>query len=94
LEASLQQVAILKAENRPPDSNIHIEHPERYFRQYAGVIRKSRKLIYVNAFCSDTLISYWRQQFVMISDGGTCCWQAFYDPATMTFSALRINGVA
>ncbi len=51
-------------------------------------------MIYVNAFCDDGPLSYWREKLVLILDGGTCCWQAFYDPSTSTFTELRINGVA
>lgn len=92
LEASLPQVSWLKAENGPTDSHIRIDHPERYFRQYIGVIQKGRKLIYVNAFWDDIAVSYWRERLVIIMDGGTCCWQALYDPTSSTFITLRING--
>ncbi len=94
VEASLRQVSTLKATNWPADSGIRIDHPERYFRQYVGVIWKGKKLIYVNALCNATFIGYWRETLVRIMDGGTCYWQAFYDPALGTFTALTINGVA
>jgi hypothetical protein len=94
LEASLRQVSSLKATNWPADSDIRIDHPEQYFRQYVGVTRKGKKLIYVNAFCDAIPISYWRETLVRIMDGGTCCWQAFYDPTVGRFTALTINGVA
>jgi hypothetical protein len=94
LEASLRQVSSLRAENWPANMPIAIDHPEQYFRQYIAVIRKGRKLIYINAFCHDFPVSCWRQQLVLINDGGSCCWQALYDPVKSEFSALRINGVA
>jgi hypothetical protein len=94
LEASLSQVSSLKAENWPANMPIAIDHPERYYRQYVPVIGKGRKLIYINAFCDDLPASYWREQLVLISDGGTCCWQALYDPLKGEFSGLRINGIA
>ncbi len=90
LEASLPQVSGLRAENGPASA---IAHPEQYFRQYVAVIRKGRKLIYINAFCGDFPEANWRQQLVLIADGGNCCWQALYDPVKGEFSALRINGV-
>ena len=92
LEANLRQVSSLRAENWP--MHIAIDRPEQYFRQYVAIIRKGRKLIYVNAFCGDFPESDWRQQLVLIADGGSCCWQALYDPVKKEFSTLRINGVA
>jgi len=32
---------------------IHIAHPERYHRQYVGIVVKHRNLIYVNAFLTE-----------------------------------------
>jgi len=92
LEASLPLVPQLRAENWLPRYDLRIEHPEQYFRQYFPVVQKGKKLIYVNAFRDE--IPNWRQRIVIIMDGGTCCWQAFYDPAMHAFLALRINGVA
>ncbi len=92
LEFSLPLVPYLTTENRPASSGIRIDHPEQYFRQYVAVVGKSKKLIYVNAFCDQ--IPNWRQGFVNIMDGGTCCWQALYDPNTYTFLTMWINGVA
>ena len=91
LEASLDQVANLRAENLPRHTRLAIDHPERYFRQYVAIVRKGKRLIYINAFCNQFLVSYWRQQLVVVFDGGSCCWQAIYDPAQSKFSALRID---
>jgi hypothetical protein len=93
LELSLPVVPYLKPENWPPNS-VRIDHPEWYFRQYVAVVRKGKRLIYVNAFCSQIQDPDWQKHFVIVMDGGTCCWQAFYDPNTHTFLTLRINGVA
>ena len=95
LEASLEQVSHLKPENGPASSSDHIEHPEGYFRQYVGVIRAGKRRIYVNAFCSDfPPPPDWQKRLVVILDGGTCVWQAIYDPSAKRFLSLRINGVA
>jgi hypothetical protein len=91
LEAGLPQIAYLKADNWP-DYNVRIDHPEEYFRQYVAVLRKGKRMIYVNAFREN--VADWSERFVMILDGGTCCWQALYDPAAHTFAAFTINGVA
>ena len=90
LETNLPLVSHLKAENRLAVGDQHIEHPERYFRQYFPVIRKGKRLVYVNAFRDES--PNWRQRIVVIMDGGTRCWQALYDPAAHVFLTLRING--
>jgi hypothetical protein len=92
LEVSLPVVTYIKAENWLPRHDPRIDHPEQYFRQYFPVVRRGKKLVYVNAFRDE--IPNWRQRVVVMIDGGTCCWQAFYDPATHAFLRLKINGVA
>jgi len=92
LEASLPLVPHLRAENWLPRYDLRIEHPEQYFRQYIPVLRKGKRLIYVNAFRDES--PDWRQHLVIISDGGTCCWQAYYDPTAHAFLMFRINGEA
>ena len=89
LEASLSQVSSLKAVNWPTSSNIRIDHPEQYLRQYVAVIRGGRKEIYINALCDQILVPDWRQRLVVVSDGATCFWQALYDPTTKRYSDLR-----
>jgi hypothetical protein len=92
LEVALPQVAGLKAEGWP--AAIHIDHPEKYFRQYVAVIQGARKFIYVNAFCDERFTPYWRYRLVVVSDGATCYWQALFDPARHKFSDLMINSRA
>ncbi len=87
-ETNISQVANLNAEHWP--SLIHIDHPERYFRQYVPIRQQRRNLLYVNAFCEAPV--YWRTRFVIVADGATCYWQALYDPASATYSHLTING--
>jgi hypothetical protein len=90
-EANVSQIASLKAENWP-SSAIRIDRPERYFKQYVPIRQQGRNLLYVNAFCDAP--TYWHTQLVIVSDGGTCFWQALYDPATERYSHLTINGRA
>lgn len=92
LEASLPLVPHLRAENWLPRYDLRIDHPDQYFRQYFPVVWKGKKLVYVNAFRDES--PDWRQRLVIIMDGGTRCWQAYYDPAAHAFLSLRINGVA
>jgi hypothetical protein len=74
-----------------------IPHPEKYYRQYAGIILDRRRIIYVNALCESAGKdgeSYWREKFVLVFDGGACFWNVRYDPQTKRFSELMVNGVA
>lgn len=89
LEANLSQVAHLK----PDRGTGTINHLGRYFRQYVAVRIAEQNLIYVNAFCSP-LSEDWQKNIVVVSDGGTCFWQALYNPKTKRFSHLMINGLA
>ena len=93
-EASLPQISDLKAENWGNRNN-RIDHPEQYFRQYMGVIRSGQRQIYVNAFCARMLSVFpdWQRGLVQAEDGGTCFWQAFFNPAEMKYFTLRINGL-
>jgi len=81
LEASLPQLVGLKADERR-----RIEHPERYFRQYLGIIRDGKKLIYVNAPCQIADARYWREHLVSVFDGGSCYWQAYLRSGHKTIS--------
>ena len=92
LEARLSDVSALKAENW--GTRIGIVHPEQYFRQYVAVVRDGKKLIYVNALCDERIAPDWRHCLVVVNDGATCFWQAFYDPVAKQFFGLRINGRA
>lgn len=93
LEAGLKRVSLLKITGWP-GSNLRIEHPERYLRQYIGVTHRKQHRIYINAFCDDPPPSDWRVHLYTVIDGATCYWQALYDPVTKTFSTLTINARA
>ena len=92
LEAGLSIVSGMKIKGWP--SKVHIEHPERYFRQYIGVSHREQRRIYINAFCVDPPPSDWRIHLYTVTDGDRCFWQALYDPVTKTFSDLTINARA
>ena len=64
-----------------------------YKRQYIGIVRKGRKVIFINFFC-DAFNSDWKTVPVVVDDGGDCFFNVLYDPGSATFSELRINGVA
>jgi hypothetical protein len=85
-ESSISQIATL------PENHLsnHIDHPQRDFKQYVPIRQAGRNLLYVNGFCKAP--SYWRTQLVIVWDGGSCYWQALYDPATDKYSDLTVNG--
>ena len=92
LEANLSRISDLRSYDAP--NGEQIEYPDRYFRQYVAVIRAGERLIYINALCDVRNIPQWRNQLVSVYDGGNCFWQAWYDPATGSFSELAVNGRA
>jgi hypothetical protein len=67
----------------------------RYYRQYAGIVRGGRRLIYVNGFLEPPAGADavdWKQAPVIACDGGTSFWGVLYDPDSRTFSQLAFNG--
>ena len=68
----------------------------KYYRQYAGVVRGGRRLIYVNAFLNppgpgpDAVD--WKQKPVIACGGGVDNWGVLYDPESRTFAQLAFNG--
>ena len=63
-----------------------------YKRQYIGVILDGKKIIYANFFCSDQ--PDWKENFVLVMDGGACYFQFNFDPNTGEFFELQVNGEA
>ena len=93
LEAGLS--AFLESEIPPDHYNRRIlERLDLYKRQYFGIIFEAgQPLIYANFFCVDEF-DYWLGAPVFVMDGGECFFQVVYNPATATFSSLRVNGFA
>jgi hypothetical protein len=90
LESDLARVAKLRSKGGIRGGQV--KHPERYYRQYLGIIVGHRKLIYVNAICESEPPPSWREQLSDVCDGG-CNWGVEYDVTTRTFSNLQMNGV-
>ena len=67
-----------------------------YKRQYAGLIVKKRKIIYVNGFRSsrEDRGRAWRTDPMIVCDGGNAFFGVEYDPQTKTFQSLVFNGIA
>lgn len=93
LEAGLP--AFLESEIPPDHYNRRIlERLDLYKRQYFGLtLEAGQPLIYANFFCVDEF-DYWLESYVLVLDGGECFFQVVYDPATESFSRLRVNGMA
>jgi hypothetical protein len=65
----------------------------KYKRQYVGVTRNGRKVIFVNFFC-DAFDANWKTHPVAVDDGGDCFFNLLFDPGSSAFSDLQINGEA
>ena len=91
MESRLSRIARLRT--RSGIIGVRIKHPERYYRQYLGIISKNRKFIFINALCDDKPPDSWRERLSDVCDGG-CSWGVVYDVATGKFSHLEMNGVA
>jgi len=66
------------------------ERLDEYRRQYIGLERGGRQIIYGNYFCSNE--DNWRQEFIMVIDGGECYFQVEYDVESGLFIRLLVNG--
>jgi hypothetical protein len=77
---------------KPPSPPLWERAPS-YKRQYVGIRRKGRRVIYANFFCAGSEDS-WRTRPVSVDDGGDCYFQVEYDVDRRTFSELSINGDA
>jgi hypothetical protein len=92
MESRLSRITQLGRQGGNRDKRM--EHPERFYRQYVGIMVGKHKFIYINAFCDDPPPSRWKQRLVEVSDGGACFWNVNYDTVSGEFSFLQINGYA
>jgi hypothetical protein len=69
------------------------ERLHEYQRQYIGLERGGRKIIYGNYFCNSGGVD-WRQKLVIMIDGGECFFQVEYDVESGFFIKLLVNGEA
>ena len=66
-----------------------------YGRQYIGCTRNYRKVIYLNAFCHlERERERWKNQLIIVQDGGACYFQVYFIPDTSQFVDLSYNGEA
>jgi len=92
LEANLPLISKMKILGW--SSNIHIDRPAQYYRQYVAILVSGKRMIFVNAFRDAQEFSDWHDRLVIVIDGDIGYWQVLYDPATKQFSNLRINARA
>jgi hypothetical protein len=64
-----------------------------YKRQYVGLTRNNRRVIFANFFC-DAFNTDWKKTVVVVDDGGDCFFTVVYDVDRASFYDLRINGEA
>lgn len=72
---------------------------DRYRRQYVGYSNDRGKSILVNAFCDEYVKTdlkgddrLWREQVVLVFDGGSCFFRVHYGLSPARFERLWING--
>jgi len=78
------------------------EHRERrptnYYRQYAGFLRSGTRVLYLNAVAEEVIRKWdrpdhpWRQNAVLICDGGTLTFGAVFDFEKDAFDSVEFNG--
>jgi hypothetical protein len=78
----------------PPIDDKPVGNFFAYGRQYLGVTKKDRKLIYLNAFCDPSRFDQWKKGLILVKDGGSCYFQVYFDPAKKEFIHLHYNGQA
>jgi hypothetical protein len=69
------------------------EHLEGYKRQYYGLTIEGKNVIHAEFYCH-TFDERWREEPIMVMDGGDCFFRFDYDPTTDTFFNLSVNGMA
>ncbi|WP_438425531.1 hypothetical protein [Aquimarina macrocephali] len=83
------------------------ESLNKYYKQYIPYInKKGEKVIEINAFCEILEIPPlpeskskqwtkmdWKNEYVMVDDGGTCYWQITINIDKKTYENLMVNGV-
>jgi len=70
---------------------------ENYHRQFAGVrLENGDKVIWINCFCyvDNEFIRKWKEQFIMVDDGGNCFFNVKVNLNTKQYYDLMVNGNA
>ena len=79
----------------PPIDDRPVRDVFEYGRQYCGVTRKGRKLVYLNAFFHpERFAPRWKKDMIVVQDGGSNYFQVYFDPVRKEFIDLSYNGRA
>lgn len=106
MEQNLSQISKLRA--KCCIEGVNIEDPDKWYLQYAGLIWKGRKIVYISAIgrqqpsvwvigsdgrtAKETPDDNWKKFAIVICDGGNA-WGVIYDLKTGKFSDLSVNGI-
>ena len=90
----LESLLLKYLKAHPPIDDKPVGNLSDYGRQYFGVTKKDRKLIYLNAFCNPSGFDQWKKGMILVKDGGSCYFQVYFDPARKEFIHLHYNGQA
>jgi len=99
LERRLPAALALKAQERGP----RYTRATAFRLQYAGLLVRNRRIIYVNAFPPDVgnpakegtpaaRVFDWHREPVIVCDGGPAFFGVEFDPQQRTFSNFEFNG--
>ena len=77
-----------------PAGHPPIKNLEKYLRQYFGITRGGKRTILLNAACESYASTNpkWHERFIFVFDGGSCFFQVEYDPDSLQFRNLNVNG--
>lgn len=90
-----QRLSSFIRENPNPIYSAQWSELEKFKRQYAGVIRNGRKMIYVNLFPNPTRTTPvdWTRQVIVVCDGGPKLFGVEYDVEIARFTHIAYNGI-
>jgi len=93
-EAGIADYLKEAAADRSPDL---WEKQATYGRQYIGIERDGKQLIYASFFCDIRTENDLKRLMVgqmIVADGGDCYFQVLFDPKSGEYSELMVNGEA
>ena len=68
---------------------------EGFKRQYVPIINsEGQKEVWINLFCDDFGMEYWKNELFEVEDGGNCHYNLKINLKTKTYYDLSINGYA
>jgi hypothetical protein len=89
-----QLPAALVAAGNPSGEVVTVDDLVGYVRQYTGVEGGGARHLVVAALCNPEQFPDWETQWIFVSDGGACFWDATMDLATGEILGLSFHGPA